>query len=254
MLKFRNVAIRRIDSIIVRYVVAVILQRRRIKRQEPDGRNTQVLEIVQLLQQTLEIPNAVCVAITEGLNVQLINDRIFIPVKFVVQYRGHHTRDACKYYARSFQAPLHPRIIHRAICLPFNSYPVRPLQQINRSRRIKKIIDLGKNANTTSQACQMRRLPLQRPELVARNSDQVARWIGRVYRPEQPAGKIRPPPKRMLIIAFMSHDFLRGRKLVKAEKANIISVLNEQFFYRNINRSHYPDPRVLIVLLRISTL
>ncbi len=65
-----HVAVGGIDVAVVGDVVAVVLQRRGIKRQQPDGRGPQVLQIVELLREASEIADAVAVAVVKGAHVQ----------------------------------------------------------------------------------------------------------------------------------------------------------------------------------------
>src|SRR5205823_3649423 len=60
-------------------VVAVIFERRWIKRQEPDRADTQFLEIIELLDQAAEIADAIRVAVVKRLHVQLVNDGVLEP-------------------------------------------------------------------------------------------------------------------------------------------------------------------------------
>src|SRR6266513_5585905 len=69
----------RINIVIIGDVVAVIAQRRWIKGQEPDGGDAELLEIIELLDQSTEVADAVAIAVMEGLDVQLVNDRVFVP-------------------------------------------------------------------------------------------------------------------------------------------------------------------------------
>src|SRR6266403_5452537 len=60
-------------------VVAVITKWRRIKRKKPNGRDTELLEIIQLLDQTTKISHSVAVAVTKGFDVQLVDDCVLVP-------------------------------------------------------------------------------------------------------------------------------------------------------------------------------
>src|SRR5207247_7369893 len=68
----------RIDVEIIGDVVAVITQRRGIEWQEPDGRNAELLEIIELFDQAAEVAHPIAVAVTKRLNVQLIDDRVIV--------------------------------------------------------------------------------------------------------------------------------------------------------------------------------
>src|SRR4029077_823090 len=67
------------DVVAVGDIVTVVLQGRRIEREQPDGRYSEVLEVIQFTQQPLEIANPVVIGVTKGLNVELINEGFFKP-------------------------------------------------------------------------------------------------------------------------------------------------------------------------------
>src|SRR5690606_9175605 len=60
-------------------VVAVVAQRRREKRQEPDAGDAEILDVIEPLEQAGEVPDAVVVAVEEGLDVRLVDDRVLVP-------------------------------------------------------------------------------------------------------------------------------------------------------------------------------
>ena len=60
-------------------VVAVILERRGVEGHEPDGIDPQVADVRELGGQTLEIPDPIIVGVVERLDVELIDDGIFVP-------------------------------------------------------------------------------------------------------------------------------------------------------------------------------
>src|SRR5205807_329687 len=72
-------AVVRINIEIIGNVVTVIFQGRRIKRQQPDRADTQFLEIIELLDQSAEIADTICVAVVKCLHVQLVDDRVLKP-------------------------------------------------------------------------------------------------------------------------------------------------------------------------------
>ena len=55
-------------------------QRRRIERQQPDRVDAEVLDVVELLRQPAEVADAVVVGVEERLDVQLVDDRVLVPV------------------------------------------------------------------------------------------------------------------------------------------------------------------------------
>ena len=64
---------------IIRDVIAVILERRRIERQEPERVDTEFLEIIELFDQPAKVSNPICISVVKRLDVQLVNDRVFKP-------------------------------------------------------------------------------------------------------------------------------------------------------------------------------
>ena len=78
-LKILQRSVARMHVEIIRDVVTVIAQRRRIKRQQPDRGDAELVEIVELLDQPAKIPYPVAVAIVKGLNMQLVDDCVLVP-------------------------------------------------------------------------------------------------------------------------------------------------------------------------------
>ncbi len=74
-----QVAVGRIDFGVSRNVIAVVAQRRRIERQQPQGRDAQVLQIVELRGQTGKIADAIVVAVVKRADVKLIDYRVLVP-------------------------------------------------------------------------------------------------------------------------------------------------------------------------------
>jgi len=71
--------VRRVDRLVRRDVVAVVAQRRRIERQQPDAVRAELLDVVESFDQPSKIAIAVRVRILERLDVGLIYDRVFVP-------------------------------------------------------------------------------------------------------------------------------------------------------------------------------
>jgi len=61
-------------------VVAIVAQWRGIKRQQPDRGDSQFLDVIELLDQALEVADAIIVAVKIGLDVQLIDNGVFVPI------------------------------------------------------------------------------------------------------------------------------------------------------------------------------
>ena len=73
-------AVRRVHVLVVGDVVAVVAQRRRVERQQPDGVDAERLDVVEPLGQAAEVADAVAVGVGVGLDVQLVDDRVAVPV------------------------------------------------------------------------------------------------------------------------------------------------------------------------------
>ena len=68
-----------IDLKVVRDIVPVVTQWRRIERQNPDRCNAEILKIIEFLYETAEVSDTVPVSVPERLYMDLIDNRIFIP-------------------------------------------------------------------------------------------------------------------------------------------------------------------------------
>ena len=72
-------AVLRMDVVVVGNVVAVVLERRRIERHQPDGVDAEVFDVVELRGEPAEVADAVVVGVEERLDVQLVDDRVLVP-------------------------------------------------------------------------------------------------------------------------------------------------------------------------------
>ncbi len=79
-LKIVHVAVLRVHFLELGDVVAVIAQRGRIEGQQPDRVDAQLLHIVEPLHQPLEVADPVAVAVLKRLDVNLVDDRVLVPV------------------------------------------------------------------------------------------------------------------------------------------------------------------------------
>ena len=75
------------DVVVVGDVVAVVLERRGIEGQQPEGVDAEILQIVELFGEALEVADAVAVAVAEGLDVQLVDDGVLVPERIVFPVR-----------------------------------------------------------------------------------------------------------------------------------------------------------------------
>ena len=95
-------AVRRVDVAVVGDVVAVVAQRRRIERQDPDRIDAELLDVVELLHQAGKVADAVVVGIEERFDVQLIDDGVFVPVGLAaIDHSGPWSRRCVRVQALS---------------------------------------------------------------------------------------------------------------------------------------------------------
>ncbi len=73
-------------------VVSIIAKRRRKKRHQPQRVDPQLLQVIELLREAAEIPDPVGVAVPKGSDVDLVNDRVFVPKRVLRQYHGRAPR------------------------------------------------------------------------------------------------------------------------------------------------------------------
>ncbi len=74
-----------IDVAVVRNVVAVVAAGGGIERQQPERRDAEILQIVELFGQPREIADSVAVAVGKGLDVQLVDDGVLEPELVVIE-------------------------------------------------------------------------------------------------------------------------------------------------------------------------
>ena len=72
-------AVAGIDGEIVGNVVAIVLERRWVEREQPQGGDAEFGEVIQPINETTEIADAIAIAILEGFDVKLVNDGAFEP-------------------------------------------------------------------------------------------------------------------------------------------------------------------------------
>src|SRR5262245_19118676 len=81
-------AVRRMNACVVRYVVTIVLQWRRIERQQPNRSNSEILQVVELIGQALKIADAIGVAVVESADVDFVNYRVLVPGRIVFEYEA----------------------------------------------------------------------------------------------------------------------------------------------------------------------
>ena len=75
-----QVAVVAVDRAVVGDVVAVVAQRRRVERQQPERGDAEVAQVVETRREPVEIADAVAVGVGERTDVQLVDDRVAEPV------------------------------------------------------------------------------------------------------------------------------------------------------------------------------
>src|SRR5436190_24334247 len=96
---------------VVRDIVAVVAQRRRVKWQQPNRIDPQLLEIIQFPRQPTKIADAITIAVAKRAHVQLVDDRVLVPqallprrqtLQLFLSFRKHRA------WLRRIDAPLSP--------------------------------------------------------------------------------------------------------------------------------------------------
>ena len=77
-----SVPIARIDAVVIADVIPVIATRRWKKWLQPDAVDVEAGQVIQFSGQPEKIPDAVAVSVREGLQVDGVDDRIFMPEAF----------------------------------------------------------------------------------------------------------------------------------------------------------------------------
>ena len=96
-------AVARMDVLVIRDVVAVVAQRRRIERQQPDRVHAKALEVIELLGEAGEVADAIVGAVEEGANVRLIDDGVLEPER-IVNHGGVAICEDMRHAARRIEA------------------------------------------------------------------------------------------------------------------------------------------------------
>ncbi|MCY1181420.1 hypothetical protein D9M73_219210 [compost metagenome] len=78
-----HAAVVRVHGLVFGDVVAVVTAWRGIERQQPQGVDAQLGDIVELADQAGEITDAVVVRVEERLDVQLVDDSVLVPQRVV---------------------------------------------------------------------------------------------------------------------------------------------------------------------------
>src|SRR5882672_11000496 len=77
----------RMNRSVIGNVVTIVPQRRREKRHQPYCIDAKFLHVIQLLSKTLKIADSVAIAVIKSADVDLINDRVFVPTGLALQWQ-----------------------------------------------------------------------------------------------------------------------------------------------------------------------
>ena len=83
VVKVLQAAIGRLDAHVVGDVVAVVALRAGVGRQEPQYADAQLLDVVELFDQTPEVADPIVVAVKERFDVELVQNRVLVPERIV---------------------------------------------------------------------------------------------------------------------------------------------------------------------------
>ena len=82
-------AVAGVNRTIVGDIVSVIAQRGREEWHQPQGCDAKVLQVIQFLGEPAKISDAVRIAVVEGPNVDLIDDRVLVPERVLGQCQNY---------------------------------------------------------------------------------------------------------------------------------------------------------------------
>ena len=80
-------AVRRRNAAKVGDIVAVIPERRGIEGKQPQTIDTKPLQIVQLLNQSRKIPDAIVVAVIKCADMELVKYSVLVPERILIEHR-----------------------------------------------------------------------------------------------------------------------------------------------------------------------
>ena len=77
-LEILHAAVIRIDRVVIGHIVAMV-RRRRVDGHQPDAFDPQILKIIELFNDPVEVADAVPIAVAEGADEDLVEDRVVPP-------------------------------------------------------------------------------------------------------------------------------------------------------------------------------
>src|SRR5208337_3898196 len=83
--EIRQGSVAGVNSVVIRYVVTVVAQRRRKEWHQPDGVDPQFLKISELLLEPLKVSDAVAITVIKSTNVHLLDDCVLVPEHILIQ-------------------------------------------------------------------------------------------------------------------------------------------------------------------------
>ena len=86
-------------------VVAAVLQRRGVDRQQPDAVDAQPLEVVEALDEAADVAGAVVVGVAEAADQHLVEDRSLVPLRITGRLERERVRPA--------RSPARPELLQR---------------------------------------------------------------------------------------------------------------------------------------------
>jgi hypothetical protein len=77
--KIADRAVARIDAVVIGHVVTMVAIGRDLERHQPDGRDSEAVQIIQTTHQTLEVADPVAVGVHVSSHRQTIDHRVLVP-------------------------------------------------------------------------------------------------------------------------------------------------------------------------------
>ncbi len=74
------------DVLVIRDVVPIVAERRGVEGEQPQRIDAEPMQVVELLGEAGEVPDAVVVAVEEGAHVRLIDDGVLVPERVLGEH------------------------------------------------------------------------------------------------------------------------------------------------------------------------
>jgi hypothetical protein len=107
---------------VVGNIVAIVFERGWKEGQQPQACDTQILKVVELLDESREIADAVVIAVEECTDVQLVDQRVFVPERICCASGLLHWRAGT--HSRKSLPPAPPSVLFPCMTTQISSWSI----------------------------------------------------------------------------------------------------------------------------------